>query len=467
MSKASTIRKRALEYARKQNWDAAIREYQRLAEIDQSNPNLYNELGDIYLKIGNKGEAYESFARAVDAYAKVSLYNNAVAVCKKVLRIIPTRYEVLAKLGVIRKKQGLGREAESYCISYLERVSQDGSLDPAKLAGMSEEIVEALGDSAVVLDRLAACLTGAGLDDEAGKVLAGLDELYQREGVTEARDDVRRRLEALGMGHLVAEAAPSAPPEAREGPVMTEENLWTDSLSEGERISVQSEREESGAAETMGDPEAGEAESVYDWNDVQLGDAATSAAAGAGEDDDAPAGGHVAVEAEEPPAEESNAADAAPAAPEPEDNDAADEDPVKVSAVMVGEGGDTGAGTGDDYRSHYDLGMAYLEMNLFEEAVREYQLAARSPEFHTKSLEMIGLCFLRQNKPQLAIRQLTKGLNQIDDSDAGALGIRYNLGLAYEMAGDIDKARVQFEDVYVVDVSFRDVAEKIAKYAKA
>jgi len=47
------------------------------------------------------------------------------------------------------------------------------------------------------------------------------------------------------------------------------------------------------------------------------------------------------------------------------------------------------------------------------------------------------------------------------------MGIKYNLGLAYELVGDLDNARTHFEDVYVVDVTFRDVAEKIAKLSRS
>jgi len=46
-----------------------------------------------------------------------------------------------------------------------------------------------------------------------------------------------------------------------------------------------------------------------------------------------------------------------------------------------------------------------------------------------------------------------------------SLGIKYNLGLAHEMIGDLANARTFFEDVYVVDVTFRDVAEKVRKLA--
>jgi tetratricopeptide (TPR) repeat protein len=111
--------------------------------------------------------------------------------------------------------------------------------------------------------------------------------------------------------------------------------------------------------------------------------------------------------------------------------------------------------------------MAYMEMDLMSEAIREYQLASKSPQFHVKCLEMIGSCFVRQNQPQLAVRQLTKGLGLVDSDSEESLGMKYNLGLAYEMMGDLDKARLQFEDVYVVDVTFRDVAEKVEKLGRS
>ena len=109
--------------------------------------------------------------------------------------------------------------------------------------------------------------------------------------------------------------------------------------------------------------------------------------------------------------------------------------------------------------------MAYIEMDLHSEAIREYQLAARSPQFQVKCLEMIGQCFIKQNQPQLAIRQLSKGLSLIGGDTEDSLGIKYNLGLAHEMIGDLANARTFFEDVYVVDVTFRDVAEKVRKLA--
>ncbi len=119
----------------------------------------------------------------------------------------------------------------------------------------------------------------------------------------------------------------------------------------------------------------------------------------------------------------------------------------------------------DDYRSHYDLGMAYLEMDLLPESIREFQFASYSSMYQVRSLEMIGLCFLKQDQPRLAIKKLEKGLSMVGEGDREALGLQYNLGLAYEMIGDAERAKSYFEDVYVVDVAFREVAEKIKKYS--
>ena len=119
----------------------------------------------------------------------------------------------------------------------------------------------------------------------------------------------------------------------------------------------------------------------------------------------------------------------------------------------------------DDHRSHYDLGMAYLEMDLIAEAIREFQFAANSSVYQARSLELIGLCFIKQNQPRLAIKQLEKGLSLVVDVDRGSIGLHYNLGLAYEMIGQHDKAKHCFEEVYVLDVGFRDVMEKIQNYS--
>ena len=119
----------------------------------------------------------------------------------------------------------------------------------------------------------------------------------------------------------------------------------------------------------------------------------------------------------------------------------------------------------DDFRSHYDLGMAYIEMALYNESIKELQISARSEQLQLRSLEMIGHCFLLLENPRLAVKQLNRGLELAMNTGGDNLGIHYNLGLAYEALEEPDKAREHFEEVYIVDVTFREISEKMKKYS--
>jgi len=482
LSKVNSIRKKALELVRKQDWPGAVKEYKRLAELDQSNPNVFNELGDIYLKTGNKSEAYEAFLRAIDSYTHVSLHNNAVAVCKKVLRLLPARIEVLTKLGYIRLKQGLAKEAESYYSNYLDKVEKDTSVDRGEFMRIAGEIAEAMPQSASLLDRMLKMMEQLGAEDTEGKVRLKFLKAYVDAGNTAAADAMAAQLTELGLS---SEIEAVYTPPARDGAVITEENIWTEKHTAGERIDVDAPAPPKGAAPpppagaaTPAQPAAPPAqpapqaatppspaqpaapdgasppaqpESVYGYGEVDIPGDEPAPAEPVAPAPQAPA------ESEAPPAQPTK-----PARPQRSPAPADTSEPVHVSAIIdVAEDG--GEASEADYRSHYDLGTAYLEMELFADAVREFQAASGAAQFRVKSLEMIGLCFLRQNQAGLAIKQLTKGLSLVGNDDREALGIKYNLGLAYEMAGDIEKARSQFEDVYVIDVTFRDVSDKLAK----
>jgi len=510
VSKAANIRKKALDLVRQQDWANAIKEYRRLVEIDQNNPNVHNELADLYLRTNQKNEAFDAFMRAIDEYTRVGLYNNAVAVCKKVLRILPNRSEVLSKLGLIRMKQGLAKEAESYYISFLERAA-GGTFDPPTFQKLALAIAGEMAVSTLVMQRLAQCLLGYKLNDDAAEVLIKLYLLQERNGDTSGCEDTRALVTKLGVVAKLDAVAGKAPVDRT---VVTEDNLWTKTHSEGERLAGMestprftppsqaqpassapeaapvsdgpSERDQwlLRLARGVGGPSkpktaAAPAAQATSTSAVGVEEPKPAAPAAAPESvviaGEAPAdvviGDDPMPDISETPAPEPEAieevaptpppAPAAPArAPQPSRPTAPSKDGMQISALIDDA---SAADDEEDFRSHYDLGMAYIEMELLSEAIREYQIASKSPQFQVKCLEMIGLCFLKQNQPQLAIRQLSKGLSLIGGDGDESMGIKYNLGLAYEMTGDLDNARHHFEDVYVVDVTFRDVAEKIRK----
>lgn len=486
MSKAQNIRKRALDLVRDQDWPNAIKEYKRLVELDQNNPNVHNELADLYLKTNQKNEAYDAFVRAVDEYNRVGLFNNAVAVCKKVLRVLPARPEVVVKLGFIRSRQGLAKEAESYYAQFLERAAS-GAFTPEVFQKLAKPILDDVVDSPSMLERLAHAFIAHALKDDAGdtlvKLVALCDRLHDSGGSARARAEV----EKLGLGVRLA-ALGAANTDAPT--VITEDNLWTKSHTEGERIQVDNapKTTPTGSPAAPAPQPAGAAPGGPSERDLYLlrlarGSAndrrstprtsvdLTPAPPVAEAQPTAPASLPVASEPEMPlriGTAESEASAApvrgqptvSPAAPPSSNGGGAGS--FQVSALLDD---DDNTGGETDFRSHYDLGMAYIEMDLFSEAIREYQLAAKSPQYQVKCLEMIGLCFIKQNQPQLAIRQLSKGLSLIGTDTEESLGIKYNLGLAHEMIGDLANARTYFEDVYVVDVTFRDVSDKVRRLA--
>jgi len=492
VSKAQIIRKKALDYVRDQDWPNAIKEYKRLVELDQSNPNLHNELADLYLKTNQKNEAYDAFIRACDEYVRVGLHNNAVAVAKKVLRVLPARGEALAKLGFIRSRQGLSKEAESYYQQFLDKAAGN-AFSAEAFQSLAKPIVEDVLDSPTMLERLANAFLGHALKDEAADVFVKVVVACEKNRDSAGAERARAEIEKLGLSAKLA-ALQTQGGDQNSRTVITEDNLWTKSHTEGERIQVDttSRTTPTGSPAAPAPQPAGAAPGGPSERDLYLlrlargsaGEAkpravaetpaapaaATDPAPQAVEPPPAPA---IVATMETPPAPPAPApaaiapepAPAPPAPPAPRAQPASGTNGTgfHVSALITDdEGGDSGE---TDYRSHYDLGMAYIEMDLHSEAIREYQLAAKSPQFQVKCLEMIGQCFIKQNQPQLAIRQLSKGLSLIGGDTEDSLGIKYNLGLAHEMIGDLANARTFFEDVYVVDVTFRDVAEKVRKLA--
>ena len=117
----------------------------------------------------------------------------------------------------------------------------------------------------------------------------------------------------------------------------------------------------------------------------------------------------------------------------------------------------------EDYETRYNLGIAYKEMGLVDEAVAEFQLAAKDETRLLECASMLGICFTEKGMPKLAVKWFEKGLQAQGRTEEEYLGLRYDLGDALEMAGELERALETFKEVYGQDASFRDVAEKIRK----
>jgi tetratricopeptide (TPR) repeat protein len=117
--------------------------------------------------------------------------------------------------------------------------------------------------------------------------------------------------------------------------------------------------------------------------------------------------------------------------------------------------------SGEDHESHYDLGMAYMEMGLYEEAIGEFQIASKGGPMELKCLEMIALCYLEKNEPAAAARELTTALELPGHGPEETISLRYHLGMAYERLGNLEKSLQHFEEVSLLNNEFLKVAAKI------
>jgi len=120
-----------------------------------------------------------------------------------------------------------------------------------------------------------------------------------------------------------------------------------------------------------------------------------------------------------------------------------------------------------DFESHYDLGVAFKEMGLLDEAIAELQKALRAPEGKLRTSEMLGICFFEKGAYGVAESILRRGLDLAASGDQERLGVLYWLGRALEQQGKKADARELYGRVFAVDIRFLDAEQRVRALAKA
>jgi len=114
-----------------------------------------------------------------------------------------------------------------------------------------------------------------------------------------------------------------------------------------------------------------------------------------------------------------------------------------------------------DYETHYNLGIAYKEMELYDEAIQEFRLTSREPKRALECADLVGLCYLAKGQPEQAIQDLLAGL-AIEGHPAEAYhNLRYDLGTAFEAVGDVPRSLEQFEILQSEGARFLDVQTRV------
>jgi tetratricopeptide (TPR) repeat protein len=115
----------------------------------------------------------------------------------------------------------------------------------------------------------------------------------------------------------------------------------------------------------------------------------------------------------------------------------------------------------EDYETHFNLGIAYKEMGLIDEAIGEFQLASKDAARAVECCSMLGLCFLEKGMPQLAVKWYRKGLEAPDIKESETVGMLYDLGCVYQSTGEVDLAYKTLLEVYGLNTNYRDVVHRV------
>ncbi|MDQ1407487.1 MAG: hypothetical protein QOG55_3116 [Acidobacteriaceae bacterium] len=126
----------------------------------------------------------------------------------------------------------------------------------------------------------------------------------------------------------------------------------------------------------------------------------------------------------------------------------------------------------EDLETHYNLGTAFREMGLLEEAISEFQKVAKANErgrpfrYAMQCCTLLGLAFMEKGQPGIAAIWYERALETPGVEPESILALRYDLGIAQESAGEPEAALKSFSKVYAMNIDYRDVAERIAALQK-
>jgi tetratricopeptide (TPR) repeat protein len=121
----------------------------------------------------------------------------------------------------------------------------------------------------------------------------------------------------------------------------------------------------------------------------------------------------------------------------------------------------------DDYEAHYDLGVAFKEMGLLDEAIGEFQKALRSPEGRLRTSEALGMAFFEKGQFAVCESILRRAIDGTPGPDDAKIGLLYWMGRAAEALGKESDAITSYERALVVDISFMDLSKRVQRLSAA
>jgi tetratricopeptide (TPR) repeat protein len=116
----------------------------------------------------------------------------------------------------------------------------------------------------------------------------------------------------------------------------------------------------------------------------------------------------------------------------------------------------------EDAETHYNLGIAYKEMGLVDDSIKEFQISKSDPNYYVQSMTMLGICYMDKQLYALATESFSGALIQVTPGDESIWTIKYDLAEAYAKNDNPGEALKLYTEVFGWNARYRDVTERLS-----
>jgi tetratricopeptide (TPR) repeat protein len=376
------------------------------AELDDV--TTCNALGDLYGRIGNSQRAFAFYHRAAGLYKDDGYNTKAIAILRKATRLGSPPVDALWELGELYAVEGFKAEASGQFLRFADANRRAG--DALAVLRAYERIVSLDPNNAHISVILADMYAKSGLLEKASREYErALDLLRDHQEHAEA-ERVEEKLRTLRIppAERPEETKPVKRRESSDLIVLPEGGMELDIVEEEPEAvaepAYESVLEEEPTDELLEEPTTDEGTGVilYASFDKIIGE-------------------------------------------------------FKQAMSTLTEG--------DDPQGHYDLGIAYKEMGMLNEAIIELQAASRHEVFQTKALPVLAECFIDKKMPELAIKQLERAI-ALTDSEQELLALHYRAAMLCLELGQREEAVEHLQECFGINAGYLDVSKRLAKLTK-
>ena len=208
------LKESARKYEQSGQWRPALDVYKKaLREFEESgegvpDPSLYNRIGDLEMRGGDSGAAIRAYEQASDLYTEQGFFNNAIALCSKILRANPGRTSTYLRLAQLNARKNFVSDAKRNLVEYLERMDALHHREEALKAVNS--FAEQFVGNPDIGPMLVELLRAASRNEEAGEQFERLAVELESRGSAAGSQASRERIETLESDATGSAANPGA-----------------------------------------------------------------------------------------------------------------------------------------------------------------------------------------------------------------------------------------------------------------